>query len=286
MKGKGSMLKSYLKRILNLITRPEMKILPGQLAFFLVLAIFPLLTLFGYIGTQMINIIEPVVNALSQIIPENVMQIVLPFIENSHISGNVLFFMIVGFILVSNGTYSIIVTSNELYNIKNDDYIKDRVKAFFMIVLLMFLFVFIFVVLAYGNIILEKITELSFLKGVSNHMYLIYILFKWPVAFVLIFWILKIIYTISPDEKIPSTFMNKGALFTTIGWIVTTSVYSYYVSNIANYSLFYGSISAIIVMMIWIYILTYIFVMGIAINADEYNGFKKENKKEKTVKNN
>ena len=88
------MFKSYLKRILNLITRPEMKILPGQLAFFLVLAIFPLLTLFGYIGTQMINIIEPVVNALSQIIPENVMQIVLPFIENSHLSGNVLFFMI------------------------------------------------------------------------------------------------------------------------------------------------------------------------------------------------
>ena len=273
------MIKSYLRRIFNLIKRPEMKILPGQLAFFLVLAIFPLLTLFGYIGSKMLFFIEPFIDTLNKFVPENVMQIILPFVENNHITGNVLFFMIIGFILVSNGTYSIIVTSNELYNIKDDDYIKDRVKAFFMIILLMFLFVFIFVVLAYGNLIINKLLELEFFSSISNNIYFIFVLLKWPIAFVLIFWILKIIYTISPDEKISSKFMNKGALFTTVCWIITTSVYSYYVSNIANYSLFYGSISGIIVMMIWVYILTYIFVMGIAINADEYNLFKKENNK-------
>ena len=275
------MIKSYLRRIFNLITRPEMKILPGQLAFFLVLAIFPLLTLFGYIGYKMLFFIEPFIDTLNKFVPENVMQIILPFVENNHITGNVLFFMIIGFVLVSNGTYSIIVTSNELYNIKDDDYIKDRVKAFFMIILLMFLFVFIFVVLAYGNLIINKLLELEFFSSISNNIYFIFVLLKWPIAFVLIFWILKIIYTISPDEKISSKFMNKGALFTTVCWIITTSVYSYYVSNIANYSLFYGSISGIIVMMIWVYILTYIFVMGIAINADEYNLFKKENNKSK-----
>ncbi|CCY46429.1 yihY family protein [Firmicutes bacterium CAG:822] len=279
------MIKSYLKRIFNLITRPEMKILPGQLAFFLVLAIFPLLTLLGYVGSQMIFLFEPLIDTVGKIVPENVMQIILPFIQSSHITGNVLFFMIVGFILVSNGTYSIIITSNELYNIKNDDYIKDRVKAFFMIILLMFLFIFIFVVLAYGNIIIEKILDLDALSSISSHIYLVFVLLKWPIAFVLIFWILKIIYTISPDEKISSKYMNKGALFTTVCWIVTTSIYSYYVSHLANYTLFYGSISGIIVMMIWIYILTYIFVMGIAINADEYNRFKKQNKKEKLENN-
>lgn len=279
------MIKSYLKRIFNLITRPEMKILPGQLAFFLVLAIFPLLTLLGYVGSQMIFLFEPLIDTVGKIVPENVMQIILPFIQSSHITGNVLFFMIVGFILVSNGTYSIIITSNELYNIKNDDYIKDRVKAFFMIILLMFLFIFIFVVLAYGNIIIEKILDLDALSSISSHIYLVFVLLKWPIAFVLIFWILKIIYTISPDEKISSKYMNKGALFTTVCWIVTTSIYSYYVSHLANYTLFYGSISGIIVMMIWIYILTYIFVMGIAINADEYNRFKKQNKKEKLDNN-
>ena len=86
-------------------------------------------------------------------------------------------------------------------------------------------------------------------------------------------------YTIAPDEEIPSKFMNKGALFTTISWIVITFGYSYYVTNFANYSIFYGSLSGIIVMMIWIYLLSFIFVMGIAINAEEYLAYKKRIKK-------
>lgn len=280
------MLKPYIKRIFNLITRPEMKILPGQLAYFLVLAIFPLLTLFGYIGSRIFFFVPPFIDVIDKLIPNSVLQIMLPFIEDSHITGNVLFFMIIGFILVSNGTYSIIITSNELYNIKNEDYLKNRIKALFMIILLMFLFVFIFVVLAYGNIIIEELMKISFLKSVSNHIYFVFMLLKWPIAFVLIFWILKIIYTVSPDKKIPSKFMNKGALFTTVCWLVTTYIYSYYVSHLANYTLFYGSISGIIAMMIWIYILSYIFVMGIAINADEYNAYKKIHKKEKDIQTN
>ena len=280
------MLKPYIKRIFNLITRPEMKILPGQLAYFLVLAIFPLLTLFGYIGSRIFFFVPPFIDVIDKLIPNSVLQIMLPFIEDSHITGNVLFFMIIGFILVSNGTYSIIITSNELYNIKNEDYLKNRIKALFMIILLMFLFVLIFVVLAYGNIIIEELMKISFLKSVSNHIYFVFMLLKWPIAFVLIFWILKIIYTVSPDKKIPSKFMNKGALFTTVCWLVTTYIYSYYVSHLANYTLFYGSISGIIAMMIWIYILSYIFVMGIAINADEYNAYKKIHKKEKDIQTN
>lgn len=280
------MLKSYAKRILDLITRPEMKILPGQLAFFLVLAIFPLLTLYGYMGSKLISFVPPMADIIEKLIPSSVLQVMLPFIEESHITGNVLFFMIVGFVLVSNGTYSIIITSNELYNIKSTDYIKDRVKALFMIILLMFLFVFIFVVLAYGNIIVEELMKLQFLSSLKNQIYFIFVLLKWPIAFVLIFWVLKIIYTISPDKKIKSQFMNKGALFTTICWLVTTYIYSYYVSHLANYTLFYGSISGIIAMMIWIYILSYIFVMGIAINTDEYNAYKKMNKNKKVENTN
>lgn len=265
--------KNYLKRILDLISRPEMKILPGQLAYFIVLAIFPLLTLFGYITSKVLKVALPLAGILDKFIPSDIIKIVTPFIENNAITSNVALSMIIGFILVSNGTHSIITTANELYGIKKSDYLKDRIKAIFMIIILMFLFVFIIVVLAYGNIIVKKIIELDFLSHVSDKIYVLFVLLKWPVAFVLIFWILKILYTLAPDAKISSKFMNKGALFTTLCWIVTTSVYSYYVSNIANYTLFYGSISSIIVMMIWIYILSYIFVMGIAINADEYNIF-------------
>ena len=75
--------------------------------------------------------------------------------------------------------------------------------------------------------------------------------------------------------------MNKGALFTTIGWIIVTAIYSFYISHFANYQMFYGGISTIIVMMIWIYFLSYILVMGIAINQANYSIDKKNEHKMK-----
>ena len=59
-------------------------------------------------------------------------------------------------------------------------------------------------------------------------------------------------------------------MFTTIGWILITTIYSYYANNIAHYDLFYGNISNLVVLLIWIYILSYIFVVGIGINITEY----------------
>ncbi len=275
------MLKSYFKRIYDIIMRPEMKILPGQLAYFLILSIFPLLTLLGYIVSKITLLSLPFVSVIEKIVPGNFTKILLPFLDGSNISGNVTLVMIVGFVLVSNGTHSIIVTSDELFGIKYDDYLKRRIKAFFMIVILLFLFVFILIVLAYGNIILNYLTGLSFLAKFRDKIYIIFVLVKWPVSFVLFFWILKLLYTMAPDEQISSSFMNKGAFFTTIGWIVVTFVYSYYVSHFANYSLFYGSLSGIIVMMMWVYLLSFIFVMGIAINAEGYLAYKNK----KNVKN-
>ena len=279
------MFKNYLKRIFDLIMKPEMKILPGQLAYFLVLSIFPLLTVLGYIGSKISLLSGPFIGIVEKFLPSSLTNIILPFLLDSNISGNVILIVLVGFILVSNGTHSLIITSDELYGIDYGDYLKRRVKAFFMIFILLFLFAFVVIFLAYGNIILNHIMNLSFIENFKSHIYFVFMLIKWPVSFTLFFWILKLLYTIAPDEEISSKFMNKGALFTTFGWIVTTFIYSYYVSNFANYSIFYGSLSGIIVMMIWIYILSFIFVMGIAINAEEYLAYKNGIKKEKKTNN-
>ena len=97
-----------------------------------------------------------------------------------------------------------------------------------------------------------------------------FVLFKWPVALIFIFLLVKLVYTIAPDAKIPSRYTNKGAIFTTVFWSLATVIYSFYVTNFTNYNLFYGSLTNIIVMMIWVYILSYILVFGMAINASNY----------------
>ena len=81
-----------------------------------------------------------------------------------------------------------------------------------------------------------------------------------------------------------------GALFTSLGWIIVTAIYSFYINNYAHYQVFYGGFANIIILMLWTYFLALIFVIGLALNyrRDEL-GYtwenhlikKKKNKEEK-----
>lgn len=262
--------KEYLNELFELINKEEMKILPGHLSFFLILSLIPFITLIAIIcnmlGISGIDIID----FLAKIIPTAVTDLIKPFIESNGSNGVVLYFL-VGFILVSNGAYAITLTSNTLYGIKNKNYIKGRIKALFLTILLMFLFVFILFVLAFGNMIVKFILSFQIFNNTPSLIYNLFVYLKWPIAFIIIYIILKFIYVVAPDKKIKSKSVTKGAIFTTICWIIVTALYSYYANNIANYDRFYGNLSNIIVLMMWIYIISYILVIGIAINVNNYN---------------
>ncbi len=73
----------------------------------------------------------------------------------------------------------------------------------------------------------------------------------------------------APDRKIPGYSTTIGALFTAIGWIGVTYIYSYYISHFANYSVFYGTLANIVILMVWVYFLSYLFVIGMAMNYHE-----------------
>ena len=278
--------KKYFKEVGHLIMKPEMNVLPGQLAFFIILSVFPVLTLLGYIGSKFTLFSSSFIAVMKEVIPSNFLEVLLPFVTDSKLTGNTLVVMVVGFIIASNGTHSLIVTSNELYHLPYADYIKRRIKAFLMTILFLVLFIFVLIVLAYGNVIVDFILNIKTLSIFHNQIYYFFLILKWPVAFFLIFIVLKYLYTVAPDARISSKFMNAGALFATIGIILITLGYSIYVNNFSNYSLFYGSISGIIMMMIWIYLLSFVLVLGIAINSTVYENYKKIMNKKKNEENN
>jgi uncharacterized BrkB/YihY/UPF0761 family membrane protein len=70
----------------------------------------------------------------------------------------------------------------------------------------------------------------------------------------------------APDKKLVGRHVTGGAIFTTVAWIAITSLYSYYIVHFANYSVFYGSLANIVILMIWVYFLSYAFVIGMAMN--------------------
>ena len=265
---------NILKKLYSIISKPAMLILPANLAFFLVLSVIPILVLIGLIASTFSLSLDAVVQFIGESLPAQVTEILETFISGKGIDLNVGFFTITAFILASNGPHSIIVTSNTLYNFEQGNYLNRRIKAIILTILLVTLFIFIVVVLAFGNSILKAIFEIGILKNISNFAYSLFVYLKWPIAFFIIFFSIKLIYTIAPDKTVPSKYVNKGSIFTTLGWILTTAIYSYYVSHFSKYDIFYGSLSNIIILMMYIYFLSYILVLGIAINSNYYEMLK------------
>lgn len=275
--GYMNKLKEYVKEFYHIATKPEIRILPGNLAFFLMLSLVPLITLVGILCSKFSISILEFTSIFENFLPTAVVEFLHPFFNGTTSGTHIVLFLILGFIVASNGAHAIILASNALYKIDDANYIVRRIKAFFLTIILMLLFVFALVVLAFGNIIVSFILELQIFSSIASSVYEIFVWFKWPIAFVLIFIMIKALYTMAPDMKISSKYVNLGSLFTTVGWILSTAIYSFYANNLANYDRFYGNISNIAILMIWLYLISYIFVIGIAINTSYY---KIDDKKE------
>lgn len=278
-------IKRIINELIKIMGRDEMKILPSSLAFFLVLSVIPIIALIGFIAGCFSLSLDNIIETINDVLPSEISEIIVTYISGKGIDIHIGFSMLVVFIIASNGPHSIIITSNALYHIKDSSYLKRRIKAFFMTILMVLLFLFIVLVLAFGNHILAAIMNFGILKNAKD-LYNIFILLKWPLSYLLILFSLKVLFTVAPDKRIPSKYVNKGVHFTALGWIIVTAIYSFYVNNFANYDIFYGGLSNIIILMMWIFILAYILVIGIAINTNNYNMEEINTNKEEKKENN
>lgn len=260
----------FCKKLKETINIPEMSILPGQLAFFLLLSIIPLFALIGVIAAKFNISIESIINNLSNNMPKEVSDFLLDITKGKSININVVIFCISAFILASNGPNSMIVGSNILYKIDNKDKLNRRIKAIFMTVVLVILFLFVLLVPAFGDQILRLIKESINNKSINRTVGTLYSILKYPISIFIIYFFIKLLYVMAPDKHILSRTTTPGAMFTTIGWIISTEIYSFYVREFAYYNILYGSVANLIILFLWIYILSYIFVLGMALNATNY----------------
>lgn len=265
-----SKMKRYTKKILKLFSKTEMKVLPGNIAFFAVLAIIPTITIIIFIASYFSISIDTLTETIRAILPYKVSEIVIEFISGEGFDKGLGTLNIITFIIASNGTYAIINASNALYKVESTDILKDRIKSIILLIILITLIIFLLLVPMFGG----KILRLFGSGNIVEKINIIYKILKWPITFMIIYYNLKLIYTIAPSAKIMSKDTTRGALFTTIIWTITTAIFSYYIHYFARYDIIYGNLSSIIILMMWIYLLAYVFVLGIAINTINYN--KKE----------
>ena len=260
--------REFTRKMIDLITKPELRVLPGQLAFFIVMSFIPIVALVSLFCNRLGIPFTEITFGGS--VPKAVEEVINQY-HTSGIQFNMIFFLIFGFFMASNGAHSMIISSNEIYKLKGSDIVSRRIKAIFMTIIIVLLFLFLILVPVFGDQIFNLIKESVKDKQTVNMFYKIYLLLKYPITILILYFNIKLIYVISPDQKIKSSTTTKGAIFTTLGWVITSEFYSLYTTYFVRYDIFYGSLSSLLVLLIWVYLLSYIFSLGLIINASSYN---------------
>lgn len=86
-----------------------------------------------------------------------------------------------------------------------------------------------------------------------------------PVA--LIFGVLTLAFMFIPVKSVRFRYAFPGALFSTVVWIVVTFAFQFYINNFANYSRFYGTLGALIALLLWLLLTSIIMILGATLNA-------------------
>ena len=246
--------------------KPEMAILPGQLAYFFVLAIVPTITLISYEAALLNLSTDVIYDFIDSVFGADIASMLLATSSGSGKGIGFFLVVIIGYFIASNGPASIIITSNTIYGEKQEGFFRRRLKAFIMTFVLVLLFIFMLIVPVFGNKIIELIEYASINNNVTNNVSMVINLLQGPITWLIMYFFIKILYTMAPNKRVRSKSVGYGALFTTFSWIVITYIYSYYINNIAHYSTFYGGLANIVILMFWIYLLAYAFTIGMALN--------------------
>lgn len=259
-------LKYYIKKALTILKQDEMSVLPGNVAFFFVLALIPIITIVVVIASYFSISVDTIIAFVQNLLPQEASSLIVDAISGKGFDTSVGAFNIIAFFVASNGTVAIINASNTLYKVTNSDPLKERIKSIILLFILVFLIVFLIVVPLFG----AKILSLFDASPIIENLTILHHIFQWPLTFFMIYVNLKLIYTIAPSVKVKSSSTTYGAMFTTIIWTIATAIFGYYLKHFANYDLVYGNLSSLIILMMWLYIISYVFVMGIAINVTNW----------------
>lgn len=269
MKKAKNKITGKIEENVNLMNTPLMSILPGQISFFVILSIIPLASIITMIVSKLSLNFSSVTDFIQQYVPNGISNTILSIFNYQRAGTIDILFIITALYVASKATHSIIIASTQIYGGKQKDFLRTRIKAILMLIILVILLIGALAVFTIGSKFIFYLREVN--GSVSEVVYFAYNILKWPFAFFIIFMAIKIIYTVAPNVKIPSNSVNKGALLTTIIWVITTYLYSFYITKIANYEKFYGNLSNIIILIIWIYWMSYVFVYGMTINKYRLN---------------
>ena len=103
--------------------------------------------------------------------------------------------------------------------------------------------------------------------GMQEFIVTLWTILRWPAIIILMMVAVAVIYYVMPDVKQKFRFITPGSVLAVVVWIVASLGFAYYVKTFADYNAMYGSIGAIIVLLLYFYISAAVLLLGAEMNA-------------------
>lgn len=236
-------------------------------AFFFVLSMIPiillLLTLVQYTSLTKVD----VMSAIAQVVPESITPTMLAIVNQVYNQSAAVIPVTIIVALWSAGRGVLAMTSglNWIYNSRETrNYIWLRIRATFYTVLFIVVIILTLVVLGFGNSIslfVEKHIPLA------AHITKFMIEIRAVAAFLGLSVFSLSIYKFLPNRKEKLRTQVPGALFTAVGWMLTSFFVSKYMEIFKGFEDMYGSLTTIVLIMLWLYFSMYIMLLGGRVNV-------------------
>ncbi len=257
-----------VKRLAKRFETDKLTAYAAQAAFFIFISVFPFLMLFlnlikyiPFFSNENIEMWN--MDFLSPKIAELLKSIIYEAGESG--SGALISITTIAALWAcSKGVLGIIYGLNSVYKTtEKRGYIRLRAIAVFYTIGFIIALTIALILMVFGNKILDFILiQMPFLASLAQMVKII----RWLVALGFLVLFFMFIYTVIPERKTKMKNELPGALISAIGWIGFSALYSFYIDNFGNQSIIYGSLTAVVLFLLWLYICMIILFFGAEVN--------------------
>lgn len=259
----------------------------AQVAFYFSFAIFPLLlflmSLLGVILSDKQDLQNELFRILGQVMPNSAFDLVrktLDEVTSSASGGKLTIGILLTLYSASAGVDNMRGTLNEVYNLKETrSWIKAKGTSLALTLAVGIVILVALAFIVYGSNLIDAWLPL-------DSPYIIAPL-QYAIVLAMVLLAFALIYNFAPNhDAFQWKWISPGSAIGVLLWILLSGAFKLYLRYFDSYAATYGSLGAVIILLLWLYLTALVILIGGAINAilDEETGIKKENEDPKQVK--
>lgn len=257
------------------IQEAEVSTYASGAAFFLFLSIIPMIMMVSGLLPHDAIVKKNMVTISQAVIPERVYRFLAEIVDSYH--GNNMTLLSVSAVVViwsaSKGMLALIRGLNHIYEVdESRNYILLRIKAALYTVFLLLAILLSIGLLVFGNTIAKWLIKDG---GITSELWRAVGGLRHILVAAMISIVFCTMYRVLPNNQLTWKEHYPGAVFTSVFWTLYSFGFSVYVDYFGGFSM-YGSLTTIIIVMIWLYFCMYIFFCGALVNKWLVDGYMEE----------